>query len=190
MEISTRDAFLLSGNGAKVLHDKVFRHKNPELDLRIISRGDSLTETGTVVRGDLPSVDVSVDDERIHEASLVGEGAAKSQVVQDAVDRLTTIGGIIHSIEASEGRLAICFTHDALIALKTLHELVIHHGLKSISLKENLRLVTVSGKDVQIIRSKIQDIIGFTGVYCLKTTKTEVSITVEEAALDHVLGFF
>ena len=190
VEISTRDAYLLSGNGAKVLHDKVFRHKNPELDLRLISKGDSLTETGTVVRGDLPSVDVSVDDERIHGVSLVGEDASKSQVVQDAVDRLTAIGGIVHSIEASEGRLAICFTHDALIALKALHELVAHHGLKSISLKENLRRVTVSGKDVQLIRSKIQDILGLTGVTCVKITQTGVSISVEENALDSVLGFF
>lgn len=190
VEISTRDAYLLSGNGAKVLHEKVFRHKNPELDLRLISRGDSLTETGTVVRGDLPQVEVSVDDERIHEASLVGEGASKNQVVQDAVNRLTAIGGIIHSIEVSEDRLAICFTHDALIALKALHELVAHHGLKSISLKENLRRVTISGKKLQLIRSKIQDILGLTGVTCVKITHTGVSITVEETALDHVIGFF
>ncbi|MCW4011659.1 MAG: hypothetical protein NWF07_01565 [Candidatus Bathyarchaeota archaeon] len=189
-EISTRDAYLLSSNGAKVLHDKVFRHKNPELDIRLISRGEALTETGTLVKGDLPRVEISVDDERIHEVSLVGDGAEKSQVVQEAVDRLTCIGGIVHSIEASEGRLVICFTHDALIALKTLHEVVAHHGLKSISLKENLRRVTVSGKDVKLIRSKIPDILEITGVYCLKTDQTGVSITVEEASLDQVLGSF
>lgn len=189
-EISTRDAYLLSGNGSKVLHDKVFRHKNPELDIRLISRGEALTETGTVVRGDLPSIEVSIDDERIHEASLIGDGAEKSQVVQEAVDRLTSIGGVVHSIEASEGKLTISFTHDALIALKTLHELVAHHGLKSISLKENLRRITVSGKDIKLIRSKIPEIICLTGVYCVKTDQTGVSITVEEGALDHVQGFF
>jgi aspartate kinase len=47
-EISTKDAYLLSGSGAKVLHEKVFNYKNPELDIRIISRGEPLTETGTM----------------------------------------------------------------------------------------------------------------------------------------------
>jgi aspartate kinase len=189
-EISTKDAYLLSGNGAKVLHDKVFRHKNPELDIRIISRGEALAETGTVVRGDLPSLEVSVGAERIHEASLVGEGATHSQVVQDAVDRITSIGGVVHSVEATEGRLAVCFTHDALTALKTLHELVAHHGLKSISLKENLRRVTVQGKDIDALKAEIPSVLGLGGVYRVKIDQTGVSFTVEERALDEVLGFF
>lgn len=188
-EISTKDAYLLSGNGAKVLHDKVFRHKNPELDIRIISRGEVLAETGTVVRGDLPNLEVSVDSERIHEASLVGEGATHSQVVQDAVDRITSIGGVVHSVEATEGKLAVCFSHDALTALKTLHELVAHHELKSISLKENLRRVSVQGKDIEAIRAKIPSVLGLGGVYRVKVDQTGVSFTVEERALDEILGF-
>lgn len=185
-EISAKDAYLLSNNGAKVLHDKVFRHKNPELPIRIISETDALTETGTTVTGELPDIEIKVSTELIHEASLIGENAIKSQVVCEAVERITAIGGIIHGVRAEEHKLSICFTHDALTALKTLHELVAHHGVKAISLKENLRRITIQGKALEPVNAKLPLLLGH--VYRLQADSVGIVLTLENKALDEVLN--
>ena len=188
--ITTRDAYLLSGNGSKVLHDKVFRHKNPELDIRIISKGENLGDTGTVVRGNLPSVETILDAEPIHEATIIGDGAQRIQIVQDAVARITAIGGVVHSVEACESKLSICFAHDALTALKSLHELVPHYGLTSISLKENMQRLTIQGKDIEAIRCKVPDILRLNGVYRARLDQTGIVFLLDKTAVSEVSAFF
>jgi aspartate kinase len=185
-EISTREAYLLSSNGGKILHEKVFKHKNSELNIRIISRGDNLFDTGTIVRGSVPELDVEISDEIIHEVSLVGQNASQSQVVKAAVDRLVSIGGIIHSVEVCECKLSVCFTHDALTALKSLHELVTHHGLKSISLKENLKQITVQGKSLEKAKSRIPELLNNSGVHRLEADSVQITLTVEQSAVEEI----
>jgi hypothetical protein len=131
-----------------------------------------------------------VDEELIHEASLVGEGATRSQVVKDAVDRLTSIGGVVHSVNSTEGCLALSFTHDALTGLKALHELVVLHGLKSISLKENLRRVTIQGKDTEAIRVRLFEQQKQGGIYRFELNQTGLVLNVEEKALASLLSVF
>ncbi|RLI00654.1 hypothetical protein DRO31_08280, partial [Candidatus Bathyarchaeota archaeon] len=63
------------------INDVPIPHPGAAVDLYI--GGAVQSETGTVVRGDLLSIEVSIDDERIHKASLIGDGAEKSQVVQE-----------------------------------------------------------------------------------------------------------
>ena len=189
-EISTKDAYLLSSGGAKVLHDKVFKHKNPELSIRIISKGDDLSETGTLVNGGVPDLNIILSDELIHEVSLVGDNASKSHVVREAVDRVASIGGIIHSVEACENSLCVCFTHDPLITLKTLHELVPRYGLKAISLKENLKLVTLQGKNIAKVKERIPELLDEPGVHRIYADSVQVTLTVDQTFAEEVSSFF
>ena len=189
-EISTKDAYLLSRGGAKVIHDKVFRHKNPELNIRIISQGGDLSETGTVLNGEIPDLDILVSDEAIHEISLVGGDASKSHVLKDTVDRIASIGGIIHSVEACDNSLCVCFTHDALITLKALHELVSRYGLKAISLKENLRLVTIQGRNIDQVKARIPELLLDQRVHRVYADSVKVTLAVEQAFVDEVSSLF
>jgi len=189
-ELSIKDAYHLSSGGAKVIHDKVFRHKNPELNIRIISKGEGLSETGTVLNGEILELDILVSDEAIHEVSLVGEDASKSHVVKDTVDRLASIGGIIHSFEACENSLCVCFTHDALIALKSLHELVPRYGLKAISLKENLRLVTLQGRNIDQVKARIPELLLDQRVHRIYADSAKVTLAVEQAFVEEVSSLF
>lgn len=189
-KISTREAYLLSSGGAKVLHDKVFRHKNPELGIRIISKGDDLSGTGTLVDGGFPDLDIIISDELVHTVSLVGENASKSHVVKEAVDRIAYIGGIIHSINACGNSLSVCFTHDALITLKALHELVPHYGLKAISLKENQKLVTIQGKKLERVKHQLQALLDNHQVHSITTDHTQVTLTIDQSIAGEIISLF
>ena len=189
-EISTKDAYLLSSSGAKVLHDKVFQYKDPELNIRIISKDEDLSETGTLVNGGLSDLDILVSGEEIHEISLVGEGVSKTQIVKDAVDRVASIGGIIHRVEVFENVLCVCFTHDALIILKALHELVPRHGLRAISIKENLRLVTIQGKNIDQVKARIPELLLEPGVHRICIDSSQVSLVVEQVMVEEISSLF
>jgi hypothetical protein len=180
----------LSRGGSKVIHDKVFRHKSPELNIRIISKGECLSDAGTVLDGEIPELDILVSDEAIHEISLVGWGASRSHVVKDTVDRIASIGGIIHSVEACENSLSVCFTHDVLITLKTLHELVPRYGLKAISLKENLRLVTLQGRKIDQVKARIPELLLDQRVHRVYADLAKVTLAVEQALVEDVSYLF
>ncbi|TRO57434.1 hypothetical protein E2P71_01580 [Candidatus Bathyarchaeota archaeon] len=122
----------------------------------------------------------------IHEVSLNGENAPKSQVVKEAVDRLVSIGGIVYSVVVYPGKLLICFTHDPLTALKSLHELVAHYGLRSISLKENLRKVTVDGKQLDSIRSLLPELLLNPRVHRFNSCSLQLILMVEASALHEI----
>ena len=188
-EISTKDAYHLSSGGAKVLHDKVFRYKNPELNIRIISKGDELSETGTVVNGGIPDLDIRVSDEVIHEVSLIGTGVSMSHIVKDTVGRISSIGGIIHNFEASDNCLRVCFTHDALIALKSLHELVRYYGLKAISLKENLKLVSIQGKNIEQVKARIPELLLDPRIHRVTADSVQVTLTADESLVEELSTF-
>ena len=188
--ISSMDAFLLSSGGAKVIHDKVFRYKNPGLNIRIISKGEGLSETGTVLNGEIPKLEILVSYEAIHMVSLVGGGASKSHVVKDTVDRIASIGGVIHSVEACENSLCVCFTHDALITLKTLHALIPRYGLKAISLKENLRLVTLQGRNIDQVKARIPELLLDQQVHRVYADSAKVILAVEQAFVEELSSLF
>jgi aspartate kinase len=189
-EISTVEAYLLSNKGSKVLQNKVFKHKNPELDIRIISKGEDFSKEGTVVNGDIPEHDIVFFDKLIHEVSLIGENAINSQIVQEAVDKLVSIGSSIHGIDVNENFFSICLSNNSLTALKTLHEFVGRHNLKAISLKENLLKVTVQGSNIEQIKSKIPKLLELPQVYRVRADSMCIILMIEQSAKMDIEEFF
>ena len=133
-----------------------------------------------------PDGKVVVSDEVIHEVTLSGENATKSQVVKDAVDHLVSIGGIVYSVLVCPGKLSICFTHDPLTALKSLHELVPHYSLRSISMKENLRRLTIDGKQLENIRSLLPALFSNPSVHRFNNCSSQLILMVEASALHDI----
>ena len=145
-----------------------------------------LIDAGTVVKSGHSDIIVIVSDELVHMISLVGENASKEETVQDAVDGLTSIGGIIHSVKLSANRLSICFTHDPLTALKALHGVLIHHGLKCINLKENLKQITAYGRELGEIKSKIKGLMDKPDVHNVYINPTRITLTVDQTSVDEI----
>ena len=110
--------------------------------------------------------------------------------MKDTVDRIASIGGIIHSVEASDNSLCVYFTHDALITLKALHELVPRYGLKAISLKENLRMVTLQGRNINQVKASIPELLLDQRVHRVYADSVKVTLAVEQALVEEVSSLF
>ena len=186
--ISTKEAHHLSSTGAKVVHDKVFRYRNPGLRIRLISTGDDLSGSGTLIEGITPDVAVQVNLDPFHEFTLVGNDI-DCKILPDAVCRITEIGGTVRRTEFHEGCLSILVSHDAKESLDALHGLVGQHDIKGISVRENLKQVSITGVDVEQVRREASRIASTPTVHGVRFSKTGVTITLNSLEpLDTVLS--
>lgn len=126
-------------------------HNSDDLEL--------LIDETEVEFGGFHSTEIIVSNELTHMVTLIGKNAQKSQVIKDSIDRIISIGGIIHNFEASENNLSICFSHDPLITLKTLYSVVTHHNLNTMILKENLKQITLKGNQFLSLGDRISELI-------------------------------
>ena len=186
--LSTDEAYQLSSSGAKVLHDKVFRHKNPELGIRLISTGEDLSGSGTLILGGVSEFDLEVSDTPVHEFTLVGEGAISGPAVSDALTCITGCGGKIKSLESNGNNISLLVEGDPDILLNTLHGLVKGNDLKAVSHKEGLHQVTVHGVDLDKVKRGVSRVAELPSVHKVSISKTQVTLTLDSRDhLDEVL---
>jgi len=176
--ISTEEAHRLSSTGAKVVHDKVFRYRSSGLGIRLISSGEDLSGSGTLIEGIAPAVTLHVNPEPIHEFTLVGS-ELDGKILPEAVNRITEIGGRIQSAELQEGYLTILVSHDAKESLISLHSLVGPYALTGISVMENLKLVTINGVDFERILKDSSRIVSLPAVHGVRVSKIGVTIILD-----------
>jgi aspartokinase len=187
LEISAIDAHLLSSGGAKIFHDKVFRLKKPDLNIRIISKEEDLSETGSIVVGGLPDLEIFLADELIHEVSLIGCEAKKSNMIQNILEKMTPIGLRINRIEVGKNSLRVSLTNDARAVFKTFHEFLNKYDLKGASIKENLINVKIQGKKIDQIKTRIPVLLNEHGVHSIYADVTQVSLTVDQSSLEEII---
>ena len=176
--ISTREAHRLSSTGANVVHDKVFRYRGLGLGIRLISTGDDLSGSGTLIDGIVPEIAVQVNPNPVHEFTLVGNDI-DWKILPDAVSRITEIGGSVRRTEFQDGSLSILVSHDAKESLIALHGLVSQHDIKGISARENLNQVSLTGVDIERVRREASRIASVPAVHGVSFSKTGVTITLD-----------
>ncbi len=187
--LSTEEAYQLSSSGAKVLHDKVFRHKNPELGIRLISTGEDLSGSGTLIIGGVAAFDVDVSDSLVHEYTLVGEGGITENLVSEAVHNLSVNGGLVKSVEANGGSVSLLVQGDPAKCLNTIHGLVNPHNLKAVSHKEGLHQVTLKGVDLDKVKQGATALSSLPSVRRVSVSSTQVTLTLEpDADIKQVLS--
>lgn len=187
--ISTEEAYQLSSSGAKVLHDKVFRHKNPELGIRLISTGEDLSGSGTLIVGGVSEFDLEFSDTLVSEFTLVGEGAIDSSLVSDAVSMVSKNGGLVRSFESNGNNVTLLSSGEPLVLLNSLHSLVEKHGLKAVSHKEGLHQVSIHGVDLQRVKESANRVASLPSVHKVTINKTSITLTLDSKGyLEQVLS--
>lgn len=177
--ISTDEAYQLSSSGAKVLHDKVFRHKNPELGIRLISTGEDLSDSGTLVIGSVAEVGLKISDTLVHEFTLVGEGAINGLTVSEVLSKVTEHGGKIQSLESNGNNISLLVEGEPSLLLNKLHDFVKGNDLKAVSHKEGLHQVTLRGLGVEKVKRGASGISELPSVHRMCISKTQVILTLD-----------
>lgn len=177
--LSTDEAYQLSSSGAKVLHDKVFRHKNPELGIRLISTGEDLSGSGTLIVGGVAEYDVEISDTLVHEFTLVGEGGISGQLGADAIKLITENGGLVKTLESNGNNVSLLVSGEPVVLLNQLHGLVQKHDLKAVSHKEGLHQVTIHGVNLDKVKQGVSEVSELPSVHKICVTKTSITLTLD-----------
>lgn len=187
--LSTNEAYQLSSSGAKVLHDKVFRHKNPELGIRLISTGEDLSGSGTLIAGGVDEFNLTLSDTTVHEFTLVGEGAISAPLVSEVILGITGNGGFVRSLESNGNNISVLATGDPTKLLNALHGVVTGNDLKAVSHKEGLYQITIHGVDLGKVKRGVSRIIELPSVHKVSMSQTQVTLILGSLGqLDEVLS--
>ncbi len=187
--LSTDEAYQLSSSGAKVLHDKVFRHKNPDLGIRLISTGEDLSGSGTLIIGSVDEFNLVLSDTPVHEFTLVGEGAISRTLVSDAIRAVTSNGGLIKSLESNGNTVSLLANGDPAVLLKALHRLVKGNDLKAVSHKEGLHHITIHGVDLDKVQRGVSRIAELPTIHKVSISKTQITLILDSLShMDEVLA--
>ncbi len=183
-ELSTDEAYQLSSSGAKVLHNKVFRHKNPELGIRLISMDEDMSGSGTLVYGGLDDFSVKISDISLHEFTLVGGNAPKTETIEKAASSIDELGGVIASVEVNRNHVSMLVSGDPGKILHSLHNLVQQLDLKAVSHKEGLTQVIINGIDLVKVKNFTTRITDISSVYKIFGSKTQFTLILDSG--DHI----
>ena len=177
--ISTNAAYQLSSKGAKVVHKKVFKHKNPELGIRLISTGEDLAGSGTFIAGDLSEYDLKLTEDIVHEFTLIGERELHGCTISNSISCVTHEGGTVKNLDVEGNSFSLLVTGNAIDILNSLHGLVKKSSLIAVSHKQGLHQVSMEGFDVDRFKLVISKIFELPYFYKLCLSKTHLTLILE-----------
>jgi aspartate kinase len=154
--LSVSDASLLVMSGAEVLHGKVFSYKPDDLKIRIVLIKDPLKDSGSIIRGAIPEIQVSTHDGPVHSITVIGKdvaSAGKGALITRAIE---DGGGRLHSFKGGRDSAVFWVNGLAGSVLEGVHGLVDSLDcLKAVSVAEDFALIEVRGRRLANVASSI-----------------------------------
>ncbi|MCW4050939.1 MAG: hypothetical protein NWE89_14515 [Candidatus Bathyarchaeota archaeon] len=179
-DLSAWEACLLSANGSKVLHEKVFKYRPPTLSIRLVQEGGELSTGGTLITGGID--EMKVNENKVTRIVFVGKG--KAEATLDAASIVADSGSKIHRITTQPDVTTIYV--EGTPDLDAFHGVAQKHGFKAMTAKENLILIQITGSELEEKRKKILDNVMEKTVEAFFEASS-VTLVVEEAKKEDVL---
>lgn len=165
--VTAWEAKLLASTGAKILHDKIFRYKPEGLNIRVVSRNNSLEEGGTVVGGTVPELKVEVYGRPVMKITVLGNLLSDpdilTQISQGVKERVET-----QFLKALDNVTVLCVNEHDKTFLERLHSLTGNKDqVKAFSVEEGLAFIKTWGyylDDVTGSINKIHEALSSNGI--------------------------
>ena len=146
-EMSACEANLLASSGAKVLHDKVFRYKPDGLKIRLISCEQTLNDSGTVVTGNIPELEIEAHEKKVVKLILLGDATSEPDTLAAVTKAILKTEGTIINIKASGESASIYVCGVLGEVLREVHNVVgSEDRLKSVTGTDDHGLIRVWGQ--------------------------------------------
>jgi len=153
--LSGEEAGMLAAAGAKFLQLKALRYTGNGVKIRVTSL-DRL-DSGTVIRGDIPEIDVEVIAEDITMITVIGIDSTEESFTDIARAIKECKGSLVAS--SFEGKGIVLYVKGGERVVESVHDLVIKQRLgKAISSFEGLSMISVKGSKLETERGVIQRI--------------------------------
>lgn len=185
LDVLTADeARLLMEGGSKVIHAKALRYLKNGVRLRISSM-DDLEGSGTIIIGTMPSLDVSVQPDKITMVTMVAGKSDGISMAAPVIELIQKNGGKVISL-VTEERSLIVYANINRELVDKLHEETIKSGIaKALSFFEGLALIKVCGTMLETTPGIVQKIVAplassYINIYGVITISSSVRIFVSE----------
>jgi aspartate kinase len=150
--IYASEAHVLASSGTRVLQDKIFKYKPEKLDVRIVSEEGPLSQGGTVIRGELPNLEIQTYNDPVQRLVIVRD----ENISHSSLNRLISIieknQGIVFNVINREDSISIILKVKNNI-LEQIHKIAIELGFKAVTSQEELSIITIRGKEISKVHS-------------------------------------
>ncbi|MEM0117151.1 MAG: aspartate kinase [Conexivisphaerales archaeon] len=150
--LSGEEAEMLAASGAKFLQLKALRYQNG-VKLRVTSL-DKL-DSGTVIRGDVPEINVEIITEGIRMVSVVGARFTEEELAK-ILSVLRECGASLLAFSFEKNGVVL-YVSEGEDVVNRLHELIVKQRIgKALSFFDDLAMISVSGSRLETQKGVIQ----------------------------------
>jgi len=154
--LNGEEAEMLAAGGAKFLHVKALRYQSSGLRIRVTNL-DRL-DSGTVIHGELPPVQVELLGERVSMITFVGLNPEKTESIIRAVKAVREAHGDLLALSL-ETNAAIFYVGGGENVLDGVHRVLVEDKIgKAVSEFPRLSMITVKGAALETERGVVQRI--------------------------------
>jgi aspartate kinase len=154
--LNGEEAEMLAAGGAKFLHVKALRYQSPGLRIRVTNL-DKL-DSGTVIKGDLPEVQVEISKLEVSMITFVGLDPSRSESILAAAQAVREAHGNLLAV-SMESNAAIFYVGGGQNVLERVHSAIVQHKIgKAVSEFGSLSMVTVKGAALETEKGVVQRI--------------------------------
>jgi aspartokinase len=150
--IDASEAHVLASSGVRVLQDKIFKYKPEKLDVRIVSEEGSILQGGTVIRGELPHLEIQTYNEPVQRLVIVRDEYIGHSSLNHLISIIEKNQGIVFNVINREDSISIILKVKNNI-LEQIHQIAIELGFKAVTSQEELSIITIKGKEISKVHS-------------------------------------
>ena len=148
--IETKRLAALSDQGAKFIHQKALKYKDPKINVRVISYvHDRLDAEGTVIAGDFPKTSIKlVNPDKIMKLTIISESLAKNNVFLNEIGELTADRGIkLHGVSTVDNSITIYISQNNAGNIPNLihKKIACYKDDFALAIKKNLLAIKIEG---------------------------------------------
>ena len=157
--LDAEEANMLSSGGAKILHNKVFKQKLNNLNIRIVLIDDDITKGGTLITGFSSELEVKISEKPTFLITIIGDLLSKSNNLKLIFSQIVNTGIKITSITGDEKATILYLEGDDPSTLDKIHKIIKEKKIgKAVSDFNDLVKITIKGKGLETIPGLIQKI--------------------------------
>ncbi|MEM2921146.1 MAG: hypothetical protein QXF26_02380 [Candidatus Bathyarchaeia archaeon] len=157
--LNADEAYALSAGGAKVIQPKALKYKNKGLSIRITGL-DSMLNGGTVIEGELSSLEVEITNSRVAMITVImDEGETTLNLSSQLFGKAYEIGARVVSSIVEGNALLIYVENSESATLRLYDEIARIQGVKGLSIFRELSQIVIKGAGLETRPGIIQDVV-------------------------------
>jgi len=136
-ELSVWEAELLAATGSKILHEKVFKYKKDNLPIRIVSREQTLSGEGTMIKGTIPEFDIKRYEKPVYVITILGNLLSNDSDLSRISSMIKIGGSEFLYVQSDQKSTFLIISEPAQKIVQEIHNLTLSDTIKALSISKS-----------------------------------------------------